>query len=160
MARNQHDREDLLGEATALVERVELTTAGRSESIVLGFRRDQSASFFFGGDPVYQFNSTGELRRAFRDNLLYKAEAGYLVSLKRHRSGNATHLLRRTLSEQEQSQFLTEMRRQLLGLLQAVQTEQVEIVGQVPDGADVIGRVARILPDVAHATVAENPHAG
>ncbi len=75
-------------------------------------------------------------------------------------SGSVTHLLRRTLSEKEQSQFLTEMRRQLLGLLQAVQTEQVEIVGQVPVGADVIGRAARLLPDVAHATVAEGPHVG
>ena len=42
MARRESDREDLLREATALVERAELTIEGFDEPIVVGFRRDGS----------------------------------------------------------------------------------------------------------------------
>src|SRR5688572_18570527 len=65
MARQEQDREDILREATALVERVELLIPEFPEPIVAGFRRDGSASFFFGADPVLQFNAQGKLRRAF-----------------------------------------------------------------------------------------------
>ena len=87
MARRESDREDLLREATALVERAELTIEGFDEPIVVGFRRDGSASFFFGADPVYQFNTAFELRRAFVVGLLYKAEECF---------GVWRHRLRRT----------------------------------------------------------------
>ena len=47
MAQRETNREDLLREATALVERAEIRIPGESEPIVVGFRRDGSASFFF-----------------------------------------------------------------------------------------------------------------
>src|SRR5262245_38318908 len=72
MARQESDREDLLREATALVERAELKVAGEPEPVTVGFRRDGSLSVFFGSVAVYQFNTAGELRRAFADGLLYK----------------------------------------------------------------------------------------
>ena len=75
MARNQSDREDLLREATALVERAELRISGWSEPVVVGFRRGGGASLFFGGKEVYQFNAGGELRRAFVAGRLIKASA-------------------------------------------------------------------------------------
>ena len=76
-ARNPN-REDLLREATALVERIELVPHrdrqfDASEPIVVGFRADGALSIFFGDDPVYQFNAAGELRRAYCDGLLFKA---------------------------------------------------------------------------------------
>ena len=90
MARDQSSREDLLREATALVERIELRIAGpmsvkhdRDDHVVVGFRANGSASFFFGEDPVYQFNSAGQLRRAYCGGLLIKAAHGRLVSLQR-----------------------------------------------------------------------------
>ena len=86
MSRSESDREDLLREATALVERVELSIPGYGESIVVGFRRDGSASFFFGQSPVFQFNSQRELRRAFRDGLLFKTDNGRLVEMRRERT--------------------------------------------------------------------------
>src|SRR5688572_26999220 len=69
MSRRESDREDLLREATALVERVELLVPGEGEPVVAGFRRDGSLSVFFGPEAVYQFNSAGELRRAFAGGL-------------------------------------------------------------------------------------------
>src|SRR4051794_11841558 len=97
MARHESDREDLLREATALVERVELTMAGSEEPIVIGFRRDGSCSMFFGADPVYQFNTQAELRRAFREGRLVKAEGGRLVALERRREAGQLVLLRHAL---------------------------------------------------------------
>ena len=92
MARDESSREDLLREATALVERIELRITApisaahdRDDHVVVGFRANGAASFFFGDDPVYQFNSAGQLRRAYCGGLLFKATHGRLVSLQRVR---------------------------------------------------------------------------
>src|SRR5437870_346539 len=121
MAQRETDREDLLAEATALVERVELsiespsnadfaaslaTRGTKHDPIVAGFRRDGSLSIFFGGDPVYQFNARGELRRAFVNGLLYKAVQGKLAALRRVRSADETQLVRHDLTPAETVQFL------------------------------------------------------
>jgi hypothetical protein len=87
MARDEQDREDFLAEATALVERAELRVAGEAESATIGFRRNDAASVFFGGDAAYHFKSSGELRRAFHQGLLYKAERTRLVSLGNWKTG-------------------------------------------------------------------------
>ena len=52
MALHEQDREDLLSEATALVQRVELRVEGFAEPVIVGFRRGGEASVFFGADPV------------------------------------------------------------------------------------------------------------
>ena len=44
MARREQDREDILAEATALVERVELQIAGETDPIVVGFRRNPATA--------------------------------------------------------------------------------------------------------------------
>src|SRR5690348_4164205 len=94
MARQESDREDFLREATALIERVELHVTGFEEPIVVGFRRDGCASFFFGAVAVYQFNSAGELRRGYIEGLLYKAVGGRLIGLQRERTEAAVELQR------------------------------------------------------------------
>src|SRR3954447_20411722 len=101
MSRHESDREDLLREATALVERIELTVGGFDLPVVCGFRRDGAASFYFGADPVYQFNAVGQLRRAFVAGRLIKAERGRLVALSRERTENEVALVRHELSAAE-----------------------------------------------------------
>src|SRR6186713_1143176 len=101
MAREEHDREDLLREATAMVERASLRVGFFAEPVFVGFRRDGSVSFYFGGDPVYQFNAAGELRRAFCDGALYKAVRGELVEMHRERTDAETRLVSRSLSQAE-----------------------------------------------------------
>jgi hypothetical protein len=131
MPRNESDREDLLREATALVERVELRVAGMEESIVAGFRRDGAASFFFGADPVYQFNAAGELRRAFVGGLLYKTNGGRLVAMRRERTAEAVELHSRQLDVAETATFLSQAEAALDGLKSALAAKQFEVVGQV-----------------------------
>src|SRR6188472_3162282 len=115
MARDESNREDLLREATALVERIELLpqSAGAAQSlnlaegepVVVGFRADGALSAFFGADPVYQFNAEGELRRAYVSGLLFKAAQGRLISLNRVRTASEVQLVLHALSSGEESQF-------------------------------------------------------
>lgn len=161
MARKETNREDLLREATALVERVELNVPGFDEPVVAGFRRDGSISFFLGADPVYQFNAAGELRRAFVDGLLYKAEGGRLVSLRREQSQEVTALLRRDLNDAEMAGFLERMREELLKLRKELSAGDVKVIGQVPAEGNVAQQIATWLSALpAEVAVASRPNVG
>ena len=158
--RHESDREDLLREATALVERAELLVQVEGEPIVVGFRRDGSLSVFFGPDPVYHFNSTGELRRAYVGGLLYKAESGVLVVLRRERSEREVALVRRELGTQEAKGLLITARNRLAQLGEVLSRGEFQLVGQVPADADVAGRVRDWLSALPPLLpLAKSPHA-
>jgi hypothetical protein len=164
MAREEQNREDVLREATALVERVELAPAagfaGEGERAVVGFRADGSLSVFFGAEPVYQFNSRRELRRAYADGLLYKAERGRLVSLERVRHLQEVQLLRRELSESAQADFLTAAQQRLRTLADHVERQMLVSVGQVPAEADVLGRFREWMCCLTAIVIAQSPRVG
>ena len=156
MARDESPREDLLREATALVERVELGPAGGemhstssasasslsgANHIVVGFRASGALSVFFGEDPVYQFNAAGQLRRAFCDGLLYKAARGRLVSLRRERRPDAVQLIRCELTDDEHEAFVSRMQDWLRELSRELGRGAYTVVGQVPQDVDVLSRV-------------------
>ena len=145
MSRRESDREDVLREATALVERAELSVAGFDDPVIVGFRRDGSASFFFGADPVYQFNTAGELRRAFVGGLLLKAERGRLIALRRERSAAEVALVRSELSAEESASLIGALRKRLASLQAALAGGSFATTGQVPADADVPARIARWL---------------
>jgi hypothetical protein len=159
MAREESDREDLLREATALVERVELSLVGGGEPMVIGFRSSGALSVFFGGDTAYHFNSARELRRAYVAGLLYKAEHGQLVSLERIRKDNEVQLIRRELSADSQVAFLATMHETLNKLARQIDERELSVTGQVPPEADVVGRALQWLRLATPLTVAQSPHA-
>jgi hypothetical protein len=158
MSRHESDREDLLREATALVERAELTALGENDPVVVGFRRDGAASVFFGADPDYQFNTAGELRRAYVGGLLYKAERGKLVELRRERSEREVALIRRELPATETADLLSKMLQHLNDLRSALGTGHVQLVAQVPENGQVLtkiqGWLARLPAEIAVASAA------
>lgn len=160
MAREEQPREDLLAEATGLVERVELRVPGSGESVVVGFRRQGAASFFFDQDPAYHFNSQRQLRRAYAGGNLYKAEAGRMVRLTRDRgSGQETVLRRYELTPIEQATLLVAVRDSLRDLRAALQGRSYTLVGQRPVDADVLSRVERWLAEVGdELEAAERPN--
>jgi hypothetical protein len=159
MAREESDREDLLRDATALVERIEFAPTGTSDGahVFAGFRADGALSIYFGADPVYHFNSGGELRRAFCDGWLIKAEAGRLVAMERKRQEHEVQLLSRELSDDAQAAFLGSMSRRLHEFEQRVRSNSHSIVGQVPADADVAGRVVATLTELVEVKVAKSP---
>jgi hypothetical protein len=160
MERRESDREDLLREATALVERIELRIPAEPEQMVVGFRRDGSASFFFGAQSAYQFNSSGEFRRGYIGGLLYKAERGQLVSLRRQRSDAEVALIRTELNTDEAERLLADVQRRLLILQQAFLSDSITVIGQIPPDAGLISRITGWLSQMASPLrIAPSPHA-
>lgn len=142
MARDAHDREDLLRDARGLSPRVELVVGQGSEAFTLfaGFR-GESLSLYFGQDRVYHFNDCGELRRAYLDELLFKAEQGRLVAMSRERSASEVLLVSRELSAAEARAVVEELNGRLHALGEALAPETYELVGEEPSGSDAIGRL-------------------
>lgn len=161
MAKHSEDREDLLREATALVQRAEFTVGGQDESYVAGFRRDGSVSLFFGVDPVYQFNKSNELRRAYRNGFLIKAEQGRLVRLERKRTASAVELVRHEMSDSEQRSFLDELVEHISDLGKSLMHGDYELVGQVPKDGEVMQSISLWLSEVSlPPKVASSPRVG
>jgi hypothetical protein len=129
------------------------------EHVVVGFRAAGDASIYFGGDTAYHFNSRGQLRRAYRDGLLYRAEQGRLVSLERIRQENEVQLLRRPLFDAEQATFLATMHERLRKLANQCGQHVLVPIGQVPVEADVLGRARDWLELAQAVTVAKSPYA-
>lgn len=155
MARQEQDREDILREATALVERAEIAAGGFAETVVIGFRQSGAASVFFGADPVYQFNTANELRRAYRDGRLIKAESGKLIELERRRAEGQVQMIRWELDDEQSAEFLSTARRMLLQLRQSLDSNEFDLIGQVPAEADVIARTVEWLASLpAEITIA------
>jgi len=160
MAREESDREDLLRDATALAQRIELAPRGdpSADHVVAGFRGPLALSLFFGTEPVYQFNTAGQLRRAFATGLLLKAVDGRLLSLSRIRQSGEVQLVQHELTEDEQAVFVSEMHYRLRDLLSRLNTDQMIVVGQVPPEADVLGRVRDWLAAHETISIAHSPH--
>lgn len=159
MARHEHDREDLMVEATALVERVEVSAASRGDSIILGVRRDGCLSAYLRGDEAYHFNSASELRRAYKDGRLIKAEQGKLVSLTRHRTNGEVQLLRRELADDEQTALLQNLANVLRALSEASSNGSVTILRCVPEELPAHERIEAWLAPLGQIAVASEPHA-
>jgi hypothetical protein len=141
MAQFETDREDLLAEATALVERAEFSFPETAEPVVIGFRRDGCGSIYFGADPAYHFNTRHELRRAYLGGLLYKAEQGRLVSLERRRTSAEVQLLRCDLNAPQTQTLLDELKQRLAQILAGLNVEQCLVIGHAPVGHDIVGRM-------------------
>lgn len=169
MAQEESPREDLLREATALVERIELVpTALRGNSsadasqvspIVAGFRSNGSLSIFFGDDEVYHFNAAGELRRSYLEGDLYKALNGELVSLTRVRTAQQIELRGRTLDAEEQANFISTMQKRLAALAASLATQKFELLRAVPPDAKVADRLRDWLVRHSEIRIAARPNA-
>ena len=83
MAKQEQDREDLLRDGKQMSLRAEVLID--DVVVVIGFRSQGQASFYFGADPVFQFNATLELRRVFHQGKRYAAIQGRLCELARNK---------------------------------------------------------------------------
>ena len=131
MAREEFDREDLIREATGLIDRVEYKVSFVKESVVVGFRLDGTISFFFGQARVYQFNAKNELRRGHLDGRLFKAERGRLVRLTRNRVDDQVELLRHDLSDAEQNEFTKSAISHIVALKQQIDSSEAVVLRSV-----------------------------
>ena len=161
MARHAQDREDLLRDAKALVERIELhlSSAGTTEIVFAGFRANGALSLYFDQDPAYHFNSLGQIRRAFWEDQLVKAEQGRLVALKTTRSDSTVEMLRHEMTDGEQQRFSEQLNQRLIQLADQLRQKDFQIKGQVPAEADLLVRLTAWLEQFLgnDLAIAENP---
>lgn len=155
MARQVHEREDLLRDATALAPRVQLRL--NSGEVFAGFRSGDALSLYFDTSPVYHFNSRGELRRAFVEDRLLKAERGRLVALQPQRGVDSTELLRHELTPAEAEHFLRTLAEHLGRLRRTLDGGQYAVEGQVPTDGDALPRLVRWLSEFEALRIAASP---
>ena len=141
MAREEQPKEDLLREATALVERAQWQVEGFPDMVTAGFRINGAASFFFSEDPVYQFNEAGEFRRGYWEGTLMKATAGNLARLTRVRVPGEVQLQRYDLSQSETAVYVQQLDDYLQRLHERLASGEFVLLGAHPTDASVTERV-------------------
>lgn len=104
MALNEKDREDLLRDGKNMVYRGECLIDGCT--VLVGFRPAGQMSLYWGADPVFQFNQSGQLRRVFFDGQRLAAESGVLEKLVRQSRGGRVELARIPLEESAVGEIL------------------------------------------------------
>jgi hypothetical protein len=161
MAREVHERENLLRDARALVPRLALRAliGGGEQEVFAGFR-GQSLSVYFGDDPVYHFNSRGELRRAYVDDQLVKADRGRLIFLTRRESRSESVLARQAHDEGAQERLQARMKAALSELAGAITRREIQLLGEAPPGDNALERIAEWLATHPSPGVAASPHVG
>lgn len=161
MAREEHQREDLMRDARAMVRRAEIELPPLP-SLVMGKHPTGAASFFFGEDPVFHINSRGQLRRAYVAGRLYKAEGGELIEMERVRTPGQVELRSHTLSPSEREAFTTNVGHRLTDVVAHVDRGAYTLVAEVPAQSDVVDEiVAWLRPFLAGPLeIASTPHVG
>ena len=161
MARQAQDREDLLRDAKALVPRLMLKVKilGQPCELFVGFR-EEALSLYFDADPVYQFNSRGELRRAFIENTIIKAVAGKLEVWQPERSEREVAMRSREMNSAESDELLANLLRHLAAVREALQRNDYEFVGQVPEQGDGLNRLQSWLDSVRTIEIAQAANVG
>ena len=147
----------MLAEATALVERVEFTTPSFAEPMILGVRRDGCLSIYLSADEAYHFNTRHELRRAYLDGRLLKAEQHRLVALTRNRTATEVQLVRHEFTDAEMQQLLSRLQQSIDLLRKSI--EQAAVQRCVPDDLPARERTAQWLAPLSAVQVAAEPHA-
>ncbi len=148
MARHETDREDLMREATALVNRVALRREGTSEETVIGFRTEGTLSIYFGTELVYQFNTDHELRRGYYKGCLLKANQRLLVSMRRNRESGSLQLLSTTWDSQQTQRFLEQVQLDLRQLAEEIRTQRSAVIDFVAFQQEV--QADSLLSDFCH----------
>ncbi|WP_425395583.1 hypothetical protein [Aeoliella sp.] len=159
MARQKEAREDLLRDAVAFVERIMFTSPECAE-VFVGFRTSGAASVYLDQDPVYHFNSSGQLRRGYVAGELLKADKGKLIAMHRERPGGEVQLVSRVLDPSAKAVLLQQARQQLQALLTSIE-HNAQVIGQVPEERDLHTRATEWLREIVAAPleVANSPHA-
>lgn len=148
MALYEQDREDLMSEATALYPRAELEVDHETSHIFWGQKKNGHFSFYFGSDPVYQFDQSGLLRRAFIDGQLYRTQGSTLARLSRERTASETVLKRHDLTRIELESCLQTMKNRFQNLEMAFSNDKSGILSDF-----LFDKSAIELQDLIHTQI-------
>ncbi|EMI46611.1 hypothetical protein [Rhodopirellula sp. SWK7] len=159
MAREEANREDLLAEGVNLPERGRVTDPEDDREFVLGWRNQTALSVFDGADPVFQFNTNGQLRRVYLDGHKLAADAGRLSQLTRMAMPNGQIKLQpHPLTDEQQRQVCDRLAESKAALSQTLDNSlgRIETIGL--DADEFLSRVRRWYKDSTSVTIADSPH--
>lgn len=128
-------------EATALRERAEFDVPGESESVVAGYRANNSLSLYFGQDPCYHFDAERRLRRAYIEGELYRTQGTTLARLHRDRSNRTVELRRHDLSRDELVRLVVQVEQRLTRLLASFEASTAHCIQEIPAGGQIASRL-------------------
>lgn len=162
MAKDEHDREDLLKDATGYIVRVELKLEDIEPVIFCGFRESDAFSIYWGQDEVIQFNADKAIRRGYWQGRMIASYLCQLHWLNRDPSQARTQLSRERFSPDEQERFLELARARATLLRSRLQSNAYELIGQVPADGDAVARILDWLFEnqTAPLPLAKHPGAG
>jgi len=155
VARQESDKEDLIRDATALVERAELVCDGAATVITVGFFRDGRCTVYFDQDPFYQFDSGGRVRRAYENGFLYRSQSSTLARMDRRRPTNADGetekviLQRSDLTEAELIAFRERMLVLIRNLGDSIRLNQYSVQRAVTSDGNIPPQTLALLELVA-----------
>ena len=152
-------REDLLRDATALVERELFRIAGWSDPLLIGFRKSGCLSLFCGEDPALHFNSASELRRAFFQQQRLAVAHGQLVILQRKTACQQMRFVSQPLSADQTEELCQALAATIRDIQRALEQGAYESLGSVPSDARVVRRFLAQCPTLLPIRVAAQPHA-
>ena len=133
MAIEEHDRENLLRDGRTMLLRGECTID--AVTVVVGFRGQGQMSLYGGADPVFQFNTDRQLRRAYFQGTRFAAKNGHLVELTRLSRGGKVQFVSKPLDPAMEKMIQSSVIDWLQKLRDAVQTDttQWRVVGDHAD---------------------------
>ena len=151
VARQESDKEDLIRDATALVERAEFTCDGSRTHVTIGFFRDGRCTVYFEQDRFYQFDSEGRVRRAYENGFLYRSQSSTLARMDRHRPTNTEGetekvvLQRSDLTSAELIEFRERMLVLIRSLCDSIRLRQYSIQRAVTPDGDIPAQTLALL---------------
>ena len=151
--RVEADREDLMADAVNLRERIELQVTGSDHPVTIGCNDLGHWSFYFGAEPMYRFDSAGQLRRAIREGKLYRTQGTTLAVMVRVRTEQETQLQRRDLGPIEVEAFLALVGGQMQHLAVEFAAGRCQMLREVSASADFKDRLTAILNRLAHSPI-------
>lgn len=158
MTRKLSDREDLLVEGVNLPERGRVTDLSSARQWIVGWREQSALSLFDGPDQVFQFNTSGRLRRVFLDGQKLAASAGRLTRLTQRAEspGRMTHQ-QHVLSSEETHHVLERLSASMIELEQALLggRTRIETMGITAEALDA--RLRSWLRDRNCVEIAHGP---
>ena len=157
MAKQEQDREDLLRDGKQMLLRGECPVDG--VVVVVGFRSQGQASFYFGPDPVFQFNENGELRRVFFNGKRYAAIQGRLCELVRPESSDRVRLLPQAILAKVETEIRVTLESNLAQIQIALKSPESDWRLAGGDFSEFQSQLSDWLASVLnHVKIAETPN--
>lgn len=157
MAKQEQDRENLLRDGKQMGLRAECFIGG--VVVVIGCRAQGQVSIYVGSDPVFQFNSSLELRRVFFKGTRYAASQGKLCELVRAGTSGRLRFAMRGIGADVEAAMIASLEANLTRIRASLEASEADwrLVGG--DFSEFQSQILDWIADVlVNVKIAESPN--